>query len=90
MFNRNSLWFGIVIGIIMPLILYGLMYLVLMLYHHYAGGHPMLDESMLQLIAPVINLFFIRYYFVNKKYDDTGRGMLLVTFVFVISYFVIN
>ena len=90
MFNKNSLWVGIVIGIIMPLILYGLMYLVLLLYGHYTDKEATLNETMLQIIAPVANLFFIRYYFVTKKYDDTGRGVLLVTFVFVISYFVIN
>lgn len=90
MFNRNSLWSGIVIGILMPLILYGLMYIGLLIYNNYAGGETMLNETMLQIIAPVVNLFFIRYYFVTKKYEDTGRGVLLVTFVFVISYFVIN
>ena len=90
MFNRDSLWLGMVIGIVMPLILYGLMYLGSLLYNYYAGGENMLNETMLQIIAPVANLFFIRYYFVTKKYDDTGRGVLLVTFVYVISYFVIN
>ena len=90
MFNKNSLWVGIVIGIIMPLVLYGLMYLVLLIYGNYSGKEAMLNETMLQIIAPVANLFFIRYYFVTKKYDETGRGVLLVTFVFVISYFVIN
>ena len=90
MFNRNSLWLGIVIGIAMPLILYGLMYLVLLLYNYYAGGEAIMNESMLQIIAPVANLLFIRYYFVTRKYEDTGRGVLLVTFVYVISYFAIN
>ena len=90
MFNRNSLWLGIVIGIAMPLILYGLMYLVLLLYNHYAEGEVILNERMLQIIAPVANLLFIRYYFVTRKYEDTGRGVLLVTFVYVISYFAIN
>jgi hypothetical protein len=90
MFNRDSLWLGIVIGIIMPLLLYGLLYLGLLIYTHYAGIEAMLNETMLQIIAPVANLFFIRYYFITKKYEDTGRGVLLVTFVFVISYFVIN
>ena len=90
MFNRNSLWLGIVIGIAMPLILYGLMYLVLLLYNYYAAVDVMPNKTMLQVIAPVANLFFIRYYFVTKKYEDTGRGVLLVTFVYVISYFAIN
>jgi hypothetical protein len=90
MFNRNSLWSGMVIGIAMPLIIYGLMYLVLYLYNYYFGGEALLNEAMLQIIAPVVNLFFIRYYFITKKYEDTGRGVLLVTFVYVIAYFAIN
>jgi hypothetical protein len=90
MFNRDSLWLGIVIGIAMPLILYGLLYLGLLIYKYYAETQAIMNETMLQIIAPVANLFFIRYYFITKKYEDTGRGVLLVTFVFVISYFVIN
>jgi hypothetical protein len=88
MFNRNSLWFGVLIGILMPLAVYGLLLGALELYNL---GYPRkFDINLLQLISPVINLFFLRYYFVTKKYDDTGRGLMLVTFVFVIAYFVIN
>ncbi len=90
MFNRNSLWFGILIGILMPLTIYGLLYLGLIIYEQASGTVPGFDESLLQLLSPVINLFFIRYYFVTKKYDDTGRGLLLVTFIYVVAYFVIN
>jgi hypothetical protein len=90
MFNRNSLWFGVLIGILLPLMVYGLLYGILYLYSILTGHWPDFNESILQLIAPVINLFFIRYYFVTKKYDDSGRGILLVTFVYVIAYFVIN
>lgn len=90
MFNRNSLLFGVLIGILMPLMVYGLLYGGLLLYQQLSGTIPNFDETLLQLASPVINLFFIRYYFVTKKYDDTGRGLLLVTFIYVIAYFVIN
>jgi len=90
MFNRNSMWFGILIGTLMPLMVYGLLYGGILLYLRISGAVLNFDESLLQLVSPVINLFFIRYYFVNKKYDETGRGLLLVTFVYVIAYFVIN
>ncbi len=90
MFNRNSVWFGALIGILMPLILYALLYGALELYNKLAEAPLVFNENILQLISPVINLFFIRYYFVTKKYDDTGRGLLLVTFIFMRAYFVIN
>ena len=90
MFNKNSLWLGILMGILMPLAIYGLLFGALELYNGMSASPHRFDVSLLQLISPVINLFFIRYYFVTKKYDDTGRGLLLVTFVFMIAYFVIN
>ncbi|NQT76159.1 MAG: hypothetical protein HQ565_00490 [Bacteroidetes bacterium] len=90
MFNKNSVWFGALIGILMPLMLYALLYGALELYHKLAEAPLVFNENMLQLLSPVINLFFIRYYLVTKKYEDTGRGLLLVTFIFVIAYFVIN
>lgn len=90
MFNRNSLWFGIIAGTILPLAVYGLLYGLLAVYNSLADAPPDLNENFLQLISPVVNLFLIRYYFVSKKYDDTGRGVLLVTFIYVIAYFVIN
>jgi hypothetical protein len=90
MFKRNSMWFGILIGMLLPLIVYGLLFVAVAIYKRISGSPAGFDEAMLQLISPVINLFLIRYYFVTKKYDDSGRGVLLVTFVFVIAFFVIN
>ncbi|MEN8224714.1 MAG: hypothetical protein ABFS05_05065 [Bacteroidota bacterium] len=90
MFNRDSYWFGILIGSLMPLAVYAILYSAMLLYNRLCASPLNFDESLLQLISPVINLFLIRYYFVTKKYDDTGRGVLLVTFIFVIAYFVIN
>lgn len=60
-----------------------------MLYENLSGSPVTFDMKLLQLISPVINLFFIRYYLVTKKYDETGRGLLLVTFVFIVAFFVI-
>ena len=90
MFNRNTVWFGALIGILMPLALYALLYGAMQLYNDLAEYPLAFNERILQLLSPVINLFFIHYYFVTKKYEDTGRGLLLVTFIFVIAYFVIN
>ena len=90
MFDRDSLWFGILTGIVMPLLLYGLLFLLWLLFSDLFAHPEDVNLALLQIISPVINLFFIRYYFVTKKYDDTGRGILLVTFIYVIAFFVIN
>lgn len=89
MFNRNAIWFGALIGILMPMMVYAILYGCFMLYDSISTSSSNFDLSLLQLISPVINMFFIRYYFVTKKYDETGRGLLLVTFVFIVAFFVI-
>lgn len=90
MFNKNAYWLGILVGIAAPLLLFLILFGALQAYQGLAGSEVLIDTSNLQLISTVINLFFIRYYFVNKKYEDTGRGILLVTFIYVIAFFIIN
>ena len=90
MFKRNSMWFGILIGTLMPLIVFAVLFGLISLYNATSGSPLGIDHTNLQLISPVINLFFIRYYFVSKKYEDSGRGVLLVTFIFVIAFFILN
>jgi len=46
-----------------------------------------LDLQTHVLVSLFGNLFPIRYYFVNLKFDKTGRGVLLVTFVLVLIFF---
>lgn len=90
MFNKNAYWFGILLGIAAPLLVFIILYGALQLYHELAVAQDLIDTSNLQLLSTVVNLFFIRYYFVSKKYEDTGRGILLVTFIYVIAFFIIN
>ena len=90
MFNKDAYWFGILVGIAAPLLLFLILFGALQAYQELTGSLVLIDTSNLQLISTVINLFFIRYYFLNKKYEDTGRGILLVTFIYVIAFFIIN
>ncbi len=88
-FNRNHFGFGLLLGLLFPallwLLLYALDILILSLFH----THILAKQEYLYILSLAINLLTIRYYFVNLKYDKTGRGILLVTFVYGIAYFVL-
>jgi len=90
MFNKDAYWFGILVGFVAPLLFFAVLYGALQAYQWISGTPADIDTGSLQLISTAINLIFIRYYLVNKKYDETGRGILLITFIFVIAFFVIN
>lgn len=92
--RRDSWTMGITLGICIPAltfgVLYGLVYLILV-----AFGKP-LDILNLDLIKKFIllsivpSVFVMRYYLLKLKYDLTGRGILLVTFLIAIGFAVLE
>ena len=92
--RRDSWTMGVTLGICIPAltfgVLYGLVYLILV-----AFGKP-LDILNLDLIKKFIllsivpSVFVMRYYLLKLKYDLTGRGILLVTFLIAIGFAVLE
>lgn len=92
--RRDSWLMGISLGICVPAltfgILYGLVYLILV-----AFGKPLdiLNIDLIKkfvLLSIVPSVFVIRYYLLKLKYDLTGRGILLVTFLIAIGFAVLE
>ena len=75
--KKDSFKLGIAIGIILPLAVFAILYFAAF----YFKILPYLKESTLQLIAIFINMFLLRYYLLKVKFDKTGRGVMLATFV---------
>lgn len=86
-FKKDSLFTGIFIGIILPALFYGALYGIDIVVFKSFNTHIVARPQYLYLLSLVANLFPIKYYFVNQKREKTGRGVLLVTFVFGILYF---
>jgi hypothetical protein len=88
MFRRDSIWFGLLIGTILP----GLFYLLLHFIGRFIESEHLLfrpfQGNKLMLISLVINLVTIRIYFVNLKMDKTGRGVLIATFALIMIFFI--
>lgn len=87
MLNKDNWALGIVLGILLPLVTYAVL---LALLHWYNGVEGLVYTPRPRapgLVAVFSNLFPFRYYMVSKKYDKTGRGILLVTFALAIVFF---
>lgn len=84
-FKQDNMWLGAGIGIAGPVLFFFLFRWINSLF---TGG--VLAESTVQLIAICINVLSMRYYLLRVKADRTGRGILLVTFIFAIIYFYFN
>jgi len=89
LFKRDQYGTGIVLGLLLPALLYLLLFCIDLLVLRFFSTHILAKQDYLYLLSIAINLFTIRYYFVNLKYDKTGRGILLVTFIYGLTYFIL-
>jgi len=87
MLKKDHYIFGLVVGILAPALLYGLILGMNFLLLKMGVAEFYLDTDTQVLVSLFGNLLPIRYYFVNLRYDKTGRGVLLVTFVLVLVFF---
>jgi hypothetical protein len=86
-FKKDSRFLGGIIGLFLPIIVY--LFFILIAYGTKSlfsiETSPYLNA--LRLVSIASNLIVMRYYFVKLKFDYTGRGILLVTFIYVLVYF---
>jgi len=87
-FYKDSLLLGIALGLALPLISFGILYAVSTIFAP-ADKDYLIGISTVSLISVFTNLFTLRYYLVKLKFDKTGRGILLLTFVLAIGYFAV-
>ncbi len=92
MLKKDNWLLGILLGGLMPLVIY-LLILGAMKQWGTISEQPdiyYLKKSTMLLIGIFSNLFTFRYYMVNLKFDKTGRGILLTTFVYAGIFFYQN
>ena len=85
--NKDSHILGAGIGLILPVFAFLITYGISLLIDMIANTNISYNLASFKLIAITFNLWPIRYYFVNKKFELTGRGMLLVTFIYIVVFF---
>ena len=86
--KTDQMWLGLVLGVLLPSVTFGLLYLIARVCAP-AGKPLLIPLSTVLLVAIFTNLFTMRYYLVKLKFDRTGRGILLVTCVLAIAYFLL-
>lgn len=88
---------GVVMGIVVPAILFGILFGGLALLVHanpdMLSNKPNLFKSVvpkLILISMIPSLFLLRHYLLNLKYDKTGRGLVISTFVLGLVFVIVQ
>ncbi len=87
--KKNHFLFGFLLGILFPAMLYGVIWIINFVVVKINGTGPGLDTESHILLSFVGNLLILRYYFINLKYDKTGRGIIVITFILIILSFIL-
>ncbi|MCK5847236.1 MAG: hypothetical protein KAG84_07350 [Bacteroidales bacterium] len=87
--KKNSFILGGILAAITPIILYfGLSKLVYILSEKYTNGIPLIQDHNIILVSVFLNMLIFTGYIHKSPYDKTGRGVMLVTFIYTGIYFV--
>jgi hypothetical protein len=83
MLKKNSFLLGLVIGIIIPLTLFGLLYGLNFFTKVFEHPPVILPMKKMMFICTALNILPVRYCFIKNDLEKTGQGVLFVT-VFLI------
>ncbi len=91
-FYKNSFQFGTLIGLFLPIIAYmifeGIDRLIYFIYQSSLIKTNVIPDDTQMVLAIAANLITFRYYMVKQHLDDTGKGILFVTFLYALFYII--
>lgn len=86
-FKRDSWFIGIFIGMILPILLFLILYLLDLGISEYFGLNLTNEFHYLYLLSLIANFYPIRHYLIKLRFEKTGFGLLLITIVEILTYF---
>lgn len=95
--RSDSYALGVISGIVLPAIIFGILFGGFSILVHARPDmllrSPNLYKTLIPkfiLIALVPSLFLLRYYLLKLKYDKTGRGIVISTFLLGIVFVIVQ
>ncbi len=88
---------GIIMGLVVPAIIFGLLFGALLLTVHARPDMLMRSPDLYKNLVPKIillailpSVFLMRHYLLKLQYDKTGRGILIATFLLAIVFVIVQ
>ncbi len=85
--KKDNFVFGLFIGFISPVLMFGVIWLMNWFLLLIDVAKLWFDPETQVLVSIFVNLVYFRYYFVTLKYEKSGNGVLVITFVSVMLFF---
>jgi hypothetical protein len=82
--KKNSYLFGILLGIVIPVLLFGILYGLNTMTGAFSHGTVMLSVHKMMFVSIALNILPMRYYIIRKEVENTGKGILIITLILII------
>ncbi len=83
MLEKDKIWVGVIIGILLPVAIYTIFILGMDMADRYVTTAT---SEKFQLVLIAVNAIVMRQFMVKRNQDNIGKGILLVTFLGVILH----
>ncbi|MEJ5301815.1 MAG: hypothetical protein HPY80_06825 [Bacteroidales bacterium] len=87
MFRKDNIWSGIFAGMVTSLAGWILFWLIGKLLDRLTGIEPYLQQWQVYLLGLIPPILLMRFYFINRKMDTAGKGVLIILFFLGLGYF---
>ena len=85
--KKDNYFLGLVMGLLLPLPVYGLLFGLDILMKSTGIWHGLQQPENIYLLSVVGNFLLLRLALVKWKNPKTGKGVLLITIVLILTFF---
>ncbi len=82
--KKNSYLFGMLLGIMIPVLLFGVLYGLNTVIGIFSHGTVMLSVHKMMFASIALNILPMRYYLVHQVVENTGKGILIITLILIL------
>ncbi len=79
---------GILLGLIIPVPAAFIFILILRLFQYNLHAFVNVRDMDMLLLGFAVNLIVMRYYLSKRKFEKTGKGLMVLTVVLIISFLI--
>lgn len=89
-FQKDSIIFGIILAVLLPLVTALILYPVFLLFINLGWTAFNLPLSKYLILGCAPSLFIARYYLKKMQYEKTGKGLLFTTLILLFVQILLN
>jgi hypothetical protein len=86
--NNDEYSLGVILGMIIPVPTAFIFLILLRLFQNYLHAFATVRDMDMLLLGFAVNLVVMRYYLTKRKFEKTGKGLMVLTVVLIISFLI--